>query len=130
MRLGALLVVAACSAPAPHSARTPPPPPGPPAHEVLPEVPFAALDAAQRADFMKQKVVPAMKEVFVRHDATKYADFGCQTCHGPHEPYAMPNPALSRPTPSPWMEREVVPAMQELLGSPSAIRCETCHGPP
>jgi len=129
MRALWLSVLVACSAP-PRAAGPRPPPPAPPAHEVFPDVPFAALDAAQRADFMRDRVVPTMKPIFQRHDPSKYASFGCATCHGPNQPYAMPNVSLPRPAASSWMEHEVVPAMQDLLGPPSGIRCETCHGPP
>lgn len=120
------LAVAACSAPVTRR-HEPPPAPVPLAHEVLPDVPFAKLDAAQRAEFMKQKVVPAMKPIFVRHDPVKYAKFGCMTCHVTWDHFEMPNPRLSPPVPSPWMEQEVQPAMQELLSAPSGFGCTTCH---
>jgi hypothetical protein len=42
-----------------------------------------SMSDQQKAEFMKKKVVPAMAKTFQEFDATKYADFGCKTCHGP-----------------------------------------------
>ncbi|HEU4532701.1 MAG TPA: hypothetical protein VFS00_01240, partial [Polyangiaceae bacterium] len=38
---------------------------------------------SQQLAFMKKVVVPKMEGVFQAHDAKRYGDFGCKTCHGP-----------------------------------------------
>ena len=122
----ALLALAACSA-QPARPVAPPPPLAPVAHEVLPDVPFARLDHDQRAEFMKQKVVPALQPIFQRHDAAKYAEFGCPTCHGRNDRYEMPNPALPKAEHSEWMQQDVQPVMNELLAAPASFGCRGCH---
>src|ERR1700722_4755706 len=51
-----------------------------------------ALSKEQQAAYMKTKVMPAMSPVFKGHDATKYAEFGCKTCHG--HPFQDPHDFL------------------------------------
>src|SRR4249920_3107313 len=66
---------------------------------VLPDVPFDKLDHAQRIAFMKQKVVPAMKPLYQKHDPKDFAEFGCKTCHGEDvkdDHFDMPNPKLPK----------------------------------
>jgi hypothetical protein len=46
--------------------------------------------------FMKTRVVPAMRPVFFGADASRYADFGCATCHGPE--FKVPSDHLPRLT--------------------------------
>lgn len=139
MNRGACLLVAfaACSGPpvAPVARRPAP------ATEVLPEVPFAQLDHAQRLRFMKERVVPAMRPVFQRHDAERFSDFGCATCHGEAAKtgsFALPSPELPRlelgrldahePEDVAWMKSEVLPEMARLLGvAPRALGCAGCH---
>ncbi|MEO8702619.1 MAG: hypothetical protein ABI867_21425 [Kofleriaceae bacterium] len=104
--------------------------------EVLPDVPFAQLDLDQRVRFMKERVVPAMKPVFVGHDAKRFADFGCKTCHGERRDHAMPNaelPALHfedlaqhDKADVEWMAQAVKPAMAKLLGA-DGFGCKHCH---
>ena len=79
-----LLLAAACGGKAaPATTTTSTPPPSEEKQVTLPEgVAFEQLDQDQRVEFMKQKVVPAMKPIFQNHDAKKFADFGCKTCHG------------------------------------------------
>src|SRR5690349_2238439 len=48
----------------------------------------------QRGRFMAEVVVPQMRPVFQGHDATRYAEFGCATCHGANAHdvgFRMPN---------------------------------------
>jgi mono/diheme cytochrome c family protein len=108
---------------------------------VLPDVPFADLDHDQRLQFMRDKVVPALAPVFRQHDAQKFAEFGCATCHGAAAvasgTFAMPSdklPALDVRDLTAWkardvelMERVVVPAMQKLLRAPDGWGCLGCH---
>jgi mono/diheme cytochrome c family protein len=117
----------------------------------LPDVPFASLDHAQQIEFMKQKVVPAMQPVFQKHDAKKYAEFGCATCHGDQAKdghFDMPNAGLPKigytkeyyarfkPEDLNWMGTEVMPKMADLLKMKTsytepdpkdAFGCGNCH---
>lgn len=140
------LVVAACGSKSTAPATTTPK--EEPATVVLPDVPFEQLDHEQRAEFMKQKVVPAMEPIFKNHDAKKYAEFGCVTCHGPgamkgefHMPAADGPPKLTKEgmgkiskEDMEWMAGEVKPLMAKLLGesewspeNPTGFGCHDCH---
>jgi hypothetical protein len=131
-----LLVLVACG-----NATTPQPkPPVERARAVLPDVPFDQLDLDQRAEFMKQKVIPAMAPVFASH-----TQLSCETCHGKPVDghYRMPNPALPKLGSDlskwkredvEWMARDVKPAMARLLGRPefsptvpNGFGCSVCH---
>lgn len=114
----------------------------------LPEgVPFDKLDHDQQIEFMKVKVVPALAPVFKAHDATKYAEFGCKTCHGPGAEkgeFDMPNAGLPvldfkdmskfKKADLEWMGGQVKPAMAKVLGlpeytpeNPTGFGCPECH---
>jgi hypothetical protein len=146
MKLFAVAVVLAAAACGPKPSTTTTPGSGE-ATVALPDVPFDKLDHEQRIEFMKQKVVPTMKPLFVKHDAKEFADFGCPTCHG--EPakegtFEMPNPALPKldftkldtlkKEDVDWMKNEVLPTMAKLIGEPVAneanpdgFNCFECH---
>ncbi len=114
---------------------------------VLPDVPFDKLDHDQQIEFMKVKVVPTMAPIFKSHDATKYADFGCKTCHGAGAEkgeFEMPNEGLPvldfkdmskfKKEDLEWMGNEVKPTMAKLLGeaeytpeTPDGFGCGGCH---
>jgi hypothetical protein len=115
---------------------------------VLPDVPYEMLDHDQRVQFMKERVVPAMKPLFQRHDAQEFADFGCKTCHGDaaaaagdwhmpsHELPAVDFANLDRHDRRDldWMRDDILPAMARLLGekpigrhSPDGFGCLRCH---
>jgi mono/diheme cytochrome c family protein len=132
VRLALALALVTCSSPPhwPHAS---------PAVAVLPDVPFAQLDHAQRIQFMKERVVPAMAPVFRAHDAKRFAQFGCATCHG--EPadarrFEMPNPDLPEldlhdlarheARDVEWMKTSVAPTMRGLLGA-DRFGCANCH---
>lgn len=113
----------------------------------LPDVPFDELDHDQRAEFMKQKVMPAMESIFKNHDGEEFAEFGCKTCHGKQAEqghFDMPSPDLPKlnqndmskfkPEDIEWMSKEVKPAMAKLLGrpeyseeNPKGFGCAGCH---
>ena len=116
----------------------------------LPDKPFEDLDQDQRAQFMKEKVVPAMEPIFKNHDAKKYAEFGCVTCHGEQAKqghFDMPNPDLPKllfkdkaamakfkKEDMEWMAKEVKPTMAKLLSepeftpdNPKGFGCQNCH---
>jgi hypothetical protein len=96
--------------------------------------------------FMKEKVIPAMDPVFKAYDAKEFANFGCETCHGPE--YKTPTqylPALTLkdgkltafetdPEVSKWMAEKVVPAMAAAMGmapynpeTHEGFGCGGCH---
>lgn len=96
--------------------------------------------------FMKERVIPAMAPVFKEHDAKEFANFGCETCHGPE--YKTPTeylPALTMkdgkltafetdPEVAKWMAEKVAPAMAEAMGLPpynpethEGFGCGGCH---
>ena len=121
----AILLVIACSAPST---------PAPVAVPVLPDVPFAMLDREQRMQFMKERVVSAMAPLFRAHDARRYDQFGCATCHGTGTDYAMPNPSLPRlhadrsrhdARAVEWMTTTIRPAIAKILDD--EIDCMRCH---
>jgi hypothetical protein len=113
----------------------------------LPDVPFESLDHDQRIQFMKEVVVPTMEPLFKGHDAKKYAEFGCKTCHGPgaeQGKFEMPNdglPKLFGPSMPKfkkedleWMGKEIKPTMAKLLKepeysdeNPKGFGCLECH---
>ncbi|MGE0549572.1 MAG: hypothetical protein AB7O24_13185 [Kofleriaceae bacterium] len=117
------------------------------AKPALPDVPFDQLDHDQRAQFMDEKVVPAMAEIFKAYDPQKYAQFGCKTCHGPGAEkgeFHMPNPDLPKlnfsdmskfkPEALEWMNTKVKPTMASLLKQPEMTKdnpegfgCLECH---
>jgi len=108
---------------------------------------FDALDHEQRIQFMKEVVMPAMEPLFKNHDAKKYAEFGCKTCHGASAEqgkFDMPNEALPKLFgPSmpkykkedlEWMGKEIKPTMAKLLKepeyteeNPKGFGCLECH---
>jgi hypothetical protein len=139
--LGWLTAVAiGCGRVAPHGH-------APSATAVLPDVPFAQLDREQRAQFMKDRVVPTMKPLFERHDPKKFAAFGCKTCHGPRAErgdHEMPNEALPvleladmskhEQADIEWMSTQIKPTMAKLLrepehsdANPNGFGCLRCH---
>jgi cytochrome c553 len=141
--LAMVLLAAACGSRAPTTTS----PSTGDATAALPDVPFGDLDYDQRVVFMKQRVVPTMKPLFLNHDAAKYAEFGCPTCHGDSAragDYEMPNPKLPRLDLEnlgkheaeyvEWMSREILPAMARLVrepmyseANPDGFSCLRCH---
>ncbi|MFK7988126.1 MAG: hypothetical protein AB8I08_19050 [Sandaracinaceae bacterium] len=103
----------------------------------------------QRGQWMAEVVVPAMQPVFAEHDATRFADFGCATCHGEDAAavhFEMPNgvaplnpadiPAMfqSEQPMAQFMVQTVWPQMTELLGEApydaethEGFSCMNCH---
>ena len=113
----------------------------------LPDLPFDELDHDQKAEFMKQKVLPAMEPVFKNHDPEEFAEFTCKTCHGAQAAqghFDMPNTELPKlnfndmskwkPEDLEWMQNEVKPTMAKLLSrpeftpeNPTGFGCQSCH---
>ena len=96
--------------------------------------------------FMKKNIVPAMGPVFQGRDATRYADFGCKTCHGPE--YKDPHEFLphltvkngkllaftEKPAIAKFMAESVEPKMADAMGLPhwdekthQGFGCGGCH---
>jgi hypothetical protein len=110
-----------------------------------PETPWVQMDEFEREMYMVGKVMPIMHELFARHDAARYAQMECESCHGRDMreiQFAMPSKHLYRlpreGTPA-WanMERDfgpmvsfmtetVTPVMGTLLGE-SSYTCGHCH---
>ena len=105
------------------------------------------MSTKDKAAFMKAKVMPEMGTVFKAHDATKYANFSCKTCHGEQAKdghFDMPNPKLPKldfndlsefkKEDLEWMGKEVMPAMGKVLNlplyskdNPKGFGCLACH---
>lgn len=151
-KLVLVLLFAACGGKtAATTSNTTPAAGGDTAAAALPDVAFDKLDHDQQIEFMKQKVVPAMKPIFQNHDAKKYAEFGCTTCHGDQAKeghFDMPNanlPKISyakeyyakfKPEDLQWMGKDVMPTMAGLLKMPPSFTdpapkqgfgCAGCH---
>jgi hypothetical protein len=106
----------------------------------------ADLSKEQKMAFMKQHVVPTMRDVFVSANPARYADLGCKTCHGPA--FKAPQDFLPRltlkggqitafsekPQVAKFMAESVVPKMAATLGTPpfdpktgKGFGCAGCH---
>jgi hypothetical protein len=112
---------------------------------------WAELDREERIAFMTEEVEPTMREIFVDHDAMRFAAFGCPSCHGPDpegSDYAMPAflgplplegtleaAQMRDPVMTAFMLDEVFPTMAALLDeekfheteAPDGFRCVRCH---
>lgn len=105
------------------------------------------LTIDQKVAFMKEHVTPGMSKVFREHDASRYASFGCATCHGPDK--KDPKDFLPRltmkdgkltafaeaPEVSKFMAEKVVPPMASFMGQKpydpatgKGFGCGGCHG--
>lgn len=122
-----------------------------------PEAPAAAtwadLDRAGKVRFMKERVLPAARQLFATYDPERYAAIDCTLCHGDRAlegDYRMPNPDLlplafgpdsgyselkkRRPEIIAFMKQRLMPRMVELLGetpwspdNPGGFGCWSCH---
>ena len=100
----------------------------------------------QQVAYMKANVAPRMGKVFQEHDAKKYAEFSCKTCHGPQ--YKEPKEFLpkltmkdgnltaftDKPEISKFMHEKVVPEMAAAMGQKAydpatkqGFGCMGCH---
>ena len=118
-----------------------------------PSKPFDELTQEEKFQVMKTVVMPTMKPLFQAHDAEKFKDFGCVTCHGEHAKqgkFDMPNPALPKlnfadnlkvhkektPEMLTFMMEKVTPEMAKALNEPhydpatqKGFGCGGCHLP-
>ncbi|HMJ11357.1 MAG TPA: hypothetical protein VK524_08110 [Polyangiaceae bacterium] len=114
------------------------------------KVKFDDLSKDQQKAYMKDVVLPKMKETFLSLNAKRYADMNCMTCHGPDAKkgkFEMPNPKLPKLDPKDnfkahakeaevvkFMAERVVPEMAALLGEEpydpakqEGFGCFDCH---
>jgi hypothetical protein len=105
------------------------------------------MPTKDKAEFMKQKVMPAMSKTFQEYDAKKYAKFSCKTCHGP-EMKPKPVDALpelhfkagklaeadTNPDIVKFMHDKVSPQMADIFGkkpydpaTKEGFGCNGCH---
>ncbi|MBL4684965.1 MAG: hypothetical protein JKY37_10275 [Nannocystaceae bacterium] len=127
-----------------------PTPPGPTEEQrAAPSAPDTWKDALSMDDkmgFMQAHVVSKMGDLFKGANPEHYANFGCQTCHGPdnQDPKDFLSPlqmkdgqfaaAQSQPEVVQFMMQQVVPEMAALLGEPAydptthtGFGCGGCH---
>lgn len=113
---------------------------GPPAQ------PWSTMSHEDKEMDMVGRFLPIMTEIFQERDAEEYANFGCESCHGSNmreRNFEMPSTELP-PVPLPgtpeyqqmaqqhpgttrFMEEEVTPTMQTLLGMGATFTCNGCH---
>ncbi|MFO0751384.1 MAG: hypothetical protein U1F43_37805 [Myxococcota bacterium] len=145
--LGLALAAGACSSTPPtetHEAAV--------TKEPIKDIAWKDMTKPQRGAYMKDVVMPTMKEMFVAFDP-KFADMNCATCHGvkavedhsfkmptaeiyvlPSGPDAFQKLMSEKPTWMPFMMK-VAPKMAELLGvtpfdpkdHPDGFGCHNCH---
>ncbi|RMG94623.1 MAG: hypothetical protein D6705_15660 [Deltaproteobacteria bacterium] len=115
-----------------------------------PGVPWAEKTHQQKMEFMGIYVLPKMSALFKEHDAERFKDFKCQTCHGddmesvdfhmPNDLYPLPTANTIEaakeydPEMTAFMMEKVVPTMVELLGvepydpaTGKGFGCFSCH---
>ena len=105
------------------------------------------MPTKDKAEFMKQKVLPAMTKTFQDYDAKKYEKFSCKTCHGkdmkPKPVDALPElhfkagklaEADTNPDIVKFMHEKVAPGMADIFGkkpydpaTKEGFGCGGCH---
>jgi len=110
--------------------------------------PWAELDEDERMQHMAAVVLPNMQAVFQGHDAARFADFSCATCHdsgATSGDFSMPSASLPVLDAAGFYKKHrknqkemvrlmwklVEPAMGEALavthGFGGTIECQSCH---
>jgi cytochrome c553 len=116
-----------------------------------PEAPLPAtwskdMPKEQQVAFMKKNVMPRMSKVFQGHDAAKFGDFSCKTCHGPEfkDPHEfLPHLTFkdgkmtefaTKPDEAKFMASSVAPEMAQAMGEKpfdpqthQGFGCGGCH---
>lgn len=103
------------------------------------------MSIEQRAQFMRELVLPTVAPMFHDFDAQRFAAVSCKTCHGSGaqtRDFAMPSPdvpaldseALKNPSEElkpivEFMRNVLKPAVSNLLGKrdTAALKCGACH---
>jgi len=113
---------------------------------------FDDMDFEQKKTFMKETVLPKMKELFREFDPVEYADLKCSACHGndmQSKKFEMPNKLtaldpMNMPSVNSmdadeaayakFMQDKIVPTMREFLGrkpfdpaTGEGFGCFSCH---
>lgn len=102
---------------------------------------FKDLTHDEKLVFMGTKVFGTLKGLFQTHNATRYASFACETCHGQNNnQYKMPSGIFPMDPANPlkdddatygktvvFMKQQILPKMKELLQD-DTLTCFTCHG--
>ncbi len=115
------------------------------------DIEWAAMNEAQRKQYMKDVVHPKMRSLFQAAAPDEYAEFTCATCHGSSAErgsFEMPSPDLpplnakdgfqqlqqEQPEIFEFMAKQVVPEMAALLGvqpydpaTQQGFGCFHCH---
>lgn len=113
---------------------------------VPPETPWSEMSREDRGTEMVMRFEPVFRVLFQANDADENAHFGCASCHGEdmeEREYEMPSAHLppvpaagsdayrqmaeAHPNTTRFMEEEVMPAMQTMLGVGAAFTCHGCH---
>ncbi len=114
-----------------------------------PSTPWDDMTSEQKGQYMAEVVMPEMQRLFQEHDAERYANFSCATCHGenahdvafrmpngvaPLDPAHIPQIFASEEPGAVFMTRTVWPRMAQLLGEPQynpetheGFSCMHCH---
>lgn len=105
----------------------------------------ASWSKQEKVAFMSQNVSPRMGKVFQAHDGSRYASFGCKTCHGEGKAPKDHLPKLTmkdgkitsfadKPAVSKFMAENVVPEMAAAMGQKpydpqthQGFGCGGCH---
>jgi len=114
-----------------------------------PAVPWSEMGHEDREMDMVSRFHPIFRELFTNHDAEHYSEFGCGDCHGEdmsERNFEMPSAHLhpvgeagtpeyehereEHPEMVAFMEEEVMPAMQTMLGMGETFTCNGCHPAP
>lgn len=115
-----------------------------------PQVAWADMTHEQKGQFMRERVMPEMTQMFQAHDAHRFEHFTCATCHGanarevnfhmpngiaPLDPTQIPGMFASQDPMHVFMTQRVWPRMTELLGAQrynpethQGFGCLGCHG--
>lgn len=114
-----------------------------------PAVPWSEMSHGDREMDMIGRFHPIYREIFQEHDAERYAEFGCETCHGSdmrEREFEMPSSDLppiplagssqyemassAMPEIYEFMEHEVTEPMGTMLGVGGTFTCNGCHPQP
>lgn len=111
------------------------------------------MDKDQRKKYMREVVLPKMRQTFAEFNSEEFGRINCKTCHGDgatNESFEMPNPKLPKLPGNTagfqelmkkdsammmFMMKKVKPQMAELLGmpemdpktNPEGFGCGNCH---
>lgn len=113
---------------------------------VPPETPWSEMSHDDKGNDMVMRFEPVFRVMFQDFEGEHYGDFGCPTCHGEDadaRDYHMPTSHLppvplagtpayqqmasEHPEDTRFMEEQVLPTMQTMLGMGATFTCNGCH---